>query len=81
MVTEKILTMVVAKESKVNKNGEPYGVISIMDNSNVLNLVTKDHALFNDVEVFKKYEVKLDIVLGKYTQVKIVDFVPCSKNQ
>lgn len=77
MVTEKIKTLVVGKETKVNKNNEPYGIISVMDGTDVLNLVTKDNALFNDVEVYKQYEIRLDIKLGKYTKVGIVDFIPC----
>lgn len=76
MVTEKINTLVVGKETKVSKNNEPYGIISIMDGTEVLNLVTKDNALFNDIEVYKQYEVRLDIKLGKYPRVSIVDFIP-----
>lgn len=77
MRTETIKTMVVGKELKVNKNNEPYGIISIMDDTDVLPLVTKDNALFSDIEVFKQYEVKLNVKFGKYTKVSIVDFIPC----
>lgn len=74
MRTGKIKTMVVGKEAKVNKNNEPYGIITIMDGADPLALVTKDDKLFQKAEVFKPCEVVLDIKVGKYTKVEIVEF-------
>ena len=72
MKTEKFQTMVVAKEAKVNKEGQPYGVVTIMDGSNPLNIVTKDDVLYNSVEVFKVHDVVLDIKFGKYPKAEFL---------
>lgn len=75
MKTEKFETICVGKEAKISKQNEPYGVISIMDGANVLNLVTKDQNLFNEIKSMKPYVVQLDVSIGKYTKVDIVSMV------
>lgn len=72
MRTEEIKSFVVGKESKISKNNEPYGVITVMDGTNPLNLVTKDKALFDSIEPFKQCSMVLDITMGKYPKVEIV---------
>lgn len=71
MKTQKFSSMVVAKEMKFNKDGLPYGVITVMDGTNPLNLITKDNEVFHSVELYKIHDIVLDITLGKYTKVSI----------
>ena len=76
MKTEKFESFVVGKETKVSKNnGEPYGLVSIMDGTDVLSIMTKDKALFDSVQAFSKCDVVLDVKMGKYPKVEFVSIV------
>lgn len=73
MKTQKFDSLVVGKEMKVNKEGQPYGIVVIMDGTNVLNIVVKDKALYDSAKLYKPCKIVLDVVWGKYPKLEILE--------
>lgn len=73
MITEYV-GVIVGKADKVSGKGNPYTSFTIMDNGYPVGVMSKlNPEQMKKVELYKEKTLVLDIRLGKYTNVDLVD--------
>lgn len=74
----KIKAVIVGKVDKISKKtGNPYTVVTFMDNGEPISLMLGDLVNDDAIEIMQTHEMTLDINLGKYMNAKIVDAKRC----
>ena len=67
---------IIAKEKRMSKKGNEYGIITIIDNSNstlTVNCLVENMEMFERIPVLKKCNMILNIGLGKYRNITVND--------
>lgn len=74
----KIKAVIVGKADKVSrKTGNPYTVVTFMDNGDPVSLMLGDLVNDDAIEVMQMHDITLEIKLGRYMDAKIVDAKRC----